>query len=341
MQQFDVLGQVLPMVSLLERVRAGKREEKRREDMDAFARQEAAANLISRFAQIARPVVGGQVSIDPQERTITQAVSAAPFGDIFGSTRAANPGLTATVPGTGQQFEMMTNEDLTRLQLEQARMAERVKNEERLDYDQKSLNLPINIGEVEGLPGLTSVPRAFMPVVDNLLNVAAQERRLRETKAFEGEQKDKDRASREKIAGENRAAQDKRAAAANATRLAAAGIAHGSPQSNAALGRLEQERKIQELASRAIADSTRGGGTSIEDAIRNVTQFYQNDPAMSQNRAAVIEALQGLTKKKDPNAALLEFLGGGAPAAQPAAAAPQPSKAAIDEYNNFKLKRKR
>lgn len=57
----------------------------------------------------------------------------------------------------------------------------------------------------------------------------------------------------------------------------------------------EQKRKetetIRALANRAMQESRLKGGTEFDDAIRNVQQFYPDDPEMNEYRESVIEQL--------------------------------------------------
>jgi hypothetical protein len=61
----------------------------------------------------------------------------------------------------------------------------------------------------------------------------------------------------------------------------------GSP----AAKKYDREQEIEKLAQRAMNDSRSGGGSSYDDAIRNVQQFYGSEPEMFNNRDAVIAQL--------------------------------------------------
>ena len=63
-----------------------------------------------------------------------------------------------------------------------------------------------------------------------------------------------------------------------------------------------QSERLNELVGRVLMDSARGGGKTIDDAIKNVTRFYQSDPAFTPGmRAAVIARLKAMAEKDPDN----------------------------------------
>lgn len=58
-------------------------------------------------------------------------------------------------------------------------------------------------------------------------------------------------------------------------------------------------QKVNDLATRAINDSTTNGGSKIEDAIRNVQQFYKGDPDFDKYRGQVLSQLYKLQRQRD------------------------------------------
>ena len=81
------------------------------------------------------------------------------------------------------------------------------------------------------------------------------------------------------------ASRDANTAAYRQGRLAGGGQRPGSGNTQAV------RTAVANQAARAIADSSQGGGSGYDDAIRNVQQFYQNDPDMQPIRGLVVGEL--------------------------------------------------